>query len=60
LFPDHYAFKEKDLSFNDDLPIILTTKDAVKCTNFNIPNIWQVLFEVEVSAKVATKILQML
>jgi tetraacyldisaccharide 4'-kinase len=59
-FPDHYAFREQDLSFNDDLPIILTTKDAVKCTNFNIPNIWQVLFEVEVSAKVTTKILQML
>jgi tetraacyldisaccharide 4'-kinase len=59
-FPDHYAFKEQDLNFNDDLPIILTSKDAVKCTSFSIPNIWQLLFELEVSPEITAKILQML
>jgi len=30
-FPDHYEFQENDLQFPDDLPIIMTEKDAVKC-----------------------------
>ena len=59
-FPDHYAFKEQDLKFKEDLPIILTTKDAVKCTSFNIPNVWKLLFEVDASSETTTKILQML
>lgn len=30
-FPDHYQFSSADFSFNDQLPIIMTEKDAVKC-----------------------------
>ncbi len=33
-FPDHYAFKAEDLSFADALPIVMTEKDAVKCSAF--------------------------
>lgn len=29
-FPDHHAFTEQDVCFDDDLPIIVTSKDAVK------------------------------
>ena len=31
-FPDHHLYQQHDLAFNDDLPIIMTEKDAVKCT----------------------------
>jgi len=31
-FPDHYLYQRQHLMFNDDLPIIMTEKDAVKCT----------------------------
>lgn len=30
-FPDHYPFKKMDIYFNDQLPVIMTEKDAVKC-----------------------------
>ncbi len=30
-FPDHYRYKSKDLNFSDQLPILMTEKDAVKC-----------------------------
>ncbi len=30
-FPDHHAYREKDLVFDDALPVIMTEKDAVKC-----------------------------
>jgi len=44
-FPDHHNFCAADLHFNDDRPVIVTAKDAVKCTGFsdgNYPqsNIW--------------------
>lgn len=31
VFPDHHAFRAADLAFGDDLPIVMTEKDAVKC-----------------------------
>lgn len=38
--PDHHAFTAADLSFGDDLPVIMTEKDAVKCTGFAAPHHW--------------------
>ncbi len=34
-FPDHHDFIETDLQFDDDLPVIMTEKDAVKCQRFS-------------------------
>lgn len=33
-FPDHHAFGPPDLQFSDDLPVLMTEKDAVKCARF--------------------------
>lgn len=33
-FPDHHAFTLSDVQFTDDLPVIMTEKDAVKCAAF--------------------------
>jgi tetraacyldisaccharide 4'-kinase len=41
-FPDHHAFQLSDLTFGDDLPIVMTAKDAVKCASFSLINVWQV------------------
>ena len=30
-FPDHHRFRRDDIRFNDDLPVVMTEKDAVKC-----------------------------
>jgi tetraacyldisaccharide 4'-kinase len=33
-FPDHHRFTPGDIRFEDDLPVIMTEKDAVKCRRF--------------------------
>ena len=37
-FSDHHAFVKEDLVFNDDLPVVMTEKDWVKCRSFDLPN----------------------
>jgi tetraacyldisaccharide 4'-kinase len=41
-FPDHHPFKKEDLSFGDELPVLMTEKDAVKCVLFAEPRWWYV------------------
>lgn len=41
-FPDHHAFVPADLAFNDDRPVLMTEKDAVKCRLFAQPHWWAV------------------
>lgn len=40
VFTDHHEYNPKELDFGDDLPIIMTEKDAVKCRRFLISNCW--------------------
>ena len=37
---DHYHFDGDELFFDDDLPVIITAKDAVKCKAINNDKIW--------------------
>ena len=46
-FPDHHHFESKDLDFNDELAIVMTEKDAVKCRQFKIKNCWFLKIDVE-------------
>lgn len=41
-YPDHYLLSKEDLIFKDNLPVLITEKDAVKCKNFNLPNVFVV------------------
>ena len=38
--PDHYEYSVSDFEFDDDLPIFMTEKDAVKCRHINLQNVW--------------------
>jgi tetraacyldisaccharide 4'-kinase len=49
VFMDHYIFKESDLKFDDDLSIIMTEKDAVKCRRFDINNCWYLPITCDIS-----------
>ena len=42
VFPDHHAFAAAELAFGDQLPVLMTEKDAVKCTAFAAPLWWYV------------------
>ncbi len=40
LFPDHHHFVANNFSLNSDRPILMTEKDAVKCTELGLENCW--------------------
>ena len=39
-FPDHAGFTAIDFAFGDELPILMTEKDAVKCRSFADNRLW--------------------
>jgi tetraacyldisaccharide 4'-kinase len=47
-WPDHHAFDGRELAFDDDLPVLVTEKDAVKCARFADARTWVVPVEAEV------------
>ncbi len=49
-FADHHAFVAGDLEFGDQLPVLMTDKDAVKCRRFARPNWWRVPVRAELPA----------
>jgi tetraacyldisaccharide 4'-kinase len=47
-FADHSAFEAADIQFDDDLPVLMTEKDGVKCRSFAGSRHWQVVVEARV------------
>lgn len=39
-FPDHHPFTARELAFGDELPVLMTEKDAVKCAPFAHARLW--------------------
>jgi tetraacyldisaccharide 4'-kinase len=39
-FPDHHRYREAEIRFADGLPVLMTEKDAVKCSRFGGPDHW--------------------
>jgi tetraacyldisaccharide 4'-kinase len=51
-FPDHHPFRAEDLVFaNDDHPILMTEKDAVKCRAFTGLQAWVVPVHAELDER---------
>ncbi|OOG49174.1 tetraacyldisaccharide 4'-kinase [Rhodanobacter sp. C01] len=46
-FADHHRFAAADLAFAEDLPVLMTDKDAVKCRQFTQPHWWRVPVQAE-------------
>lgn len=59
-FPDHYQYKESDIEFGDNLPVLMTEKDAVKCIRFANPRLWCVPANVELGDAFARRVLMLL
>jgi tetraacyldisaccharide 4'-kinase len=49
-FPDHHPFDAQDLEFDDDLPILMTEKDAVKCRRLPCRDCWVVHVDAQPDA----------
>ena len=41
-FPDHHPFTGAELTFGDDLPVLMTQKDAVRCREIADARLWYV------------------
>ena len=48
-FPDHYLYTEDDVKFNDNFPVVMTEKDAVKCLNYSSDKHWYIPISAELS-----------
>jgi len=63
-FPDHHPFSAEDLDFGDDLPILMTEKDAVKCAAIAPPSdkgkLWMVPVTAELPEVFASRIKMLL
>ena len=46
-FPDHHHFKRQDIQYGDDMPVVMTEKDAIKCTEFADTRHWYVPIDVK-------------
>lgn len=46
-FADHHAYTADELDFGDQLPLLMTDKDAVKCRLFAQPHWWRVPVQAE-------------
>jgi tetraacyldisaccharide 4'-kinase len=47
-FADHHDFVASDLRFDDNAPVLMTEKDAVKCRSFATADFWYVPIVAEV------------
>ncbi len=59
-FPDHHHFVPQDVAFNDELPVLMTEKDAVKCRAFALPQAWVNPVAAVLDDSLATRILRRL
>lgn len=47
-FPDHYYYYPSDIEFDDEYPVLMTEKDAVKCFRFANNNTWYLPVSVKI------------
>ncbi len=55
--PDHAALAPADLAFDDDAPVLMTEKDAIKCRGMQLPHHWCVPASADFSQQDAVGIL---
>ena len=59
-FPDHHAFAAADITFNDEIPVLMTEKDAVKCRRFAAARHWCVPVQAELPETFGARLLTLL
>ncbi len=59
-FRDHHKYTSSDISFDDDLPVIMTEKDAVKCRRFATENQWYVSVSAKPDERIAGRLIGLL
>ena len=60
IFNDHHLFIESDFEDYNDMNIIMTEKDAVKCEHFAKENFWSLPIYADVDEELFKKIIKKL
>ncbi|MDX1900592.1 MAG: tetraacyldisaccharide 4'-kinase [Gammaproteobacteria bacterium] len=56
IFPDHYLYRREDIYFPDDLPVLMTEKDAVKCEAFADQRHWFIPVDIFLNSTIDQKL----
>jgi tetraacyldisaccharide 4'-kinase len=56
-FPDHHPLTAAEAAFADALPVLMTEKDAVKCSAFANPRLWYVPVTAQLAPRDAHELL---
>ncbi|HCB13950.1 MAG TPA: tetraacyldisaccharide 4'-kinase [Gammaproteobacteria bacterium] len=59
-FPDHHPFRLEDLRFQQDLPVLMTEKDAMKCRPFASDDWWYVPVSAQLDPEFEEQLLKRL
>jgi len=59
-FPDHHGFRHSDLQFDDDAPVLMTAKDAVKCRRYASGREWYLPVHAELPNEFCTRLDELL
>ncbi len=59
-FSDHHAYLPAELDFGDNLPVLMTEKDAVKCRLLRLENCWAVALEIQLNDAFGKTLLRLL
>lgn len=59
-YPDHHRFVNEELEFGDDLPVVMTEKDAVKCRFINKSKFWYLSIKADLPADFGSQLLNRL
>jgi len=60
IYPDHYEYTQNDITFTDDKLVMMTEKDAVKCTEIADENCWYVPIRAQMTEKFGLTVLSLL
>jgi tetraacyldisaccharide 4'-kinase len=56
-FPDHHTFTAADLAFGDELTVLMTEKDAVKCKHLARDSFWYIPVQARLDPQLEDQIL---
>ena len=59
-FPDHFPFAREDIVFDDELPVLMTEKDAVKCQSFAGKQHWCVPVDAKLDERMVPLLLRLI
>ena len=59
VFPDHHVFSAHDFEFDECLPVVMTEKDATKCTRLGLENAYALRVDVQTTEKLSKQFLDL-